>query len=106
MNDQNSPTTPDIPKLSEYIINNWYNSADEAKALRDWMNETDYTLADAIALDIRDMLHNGNVDELFDTANLTESEVDALATRFHDDFDQLNELSEFLATLINTHYPI
>lgn len=109
MNDANPTPTPDIPALSEYIISNYYNTVDDAQALRDIVNDPDIgydTLADVISMDIRDLLHNGNVDELFDTEHLTEDEVDALATRFHDDFDQLDELSEFLATLINTHYPI
>lgn len=99
-------TTPDIPRFAEYILENYYNTADEARAIRDYARITECSTSDAVADDIRDLLHNGNVEDIFDTDGLTDDEVEALALRFHDDFDQLGELSDFITTLLDTHYPL
>jgi len=101
MTDAKLPTTPDIPRLAEYAYENYYSKPDDVDALRA-AQEPDETLSDVIAFDIRDLLHNGNEEDLF--AGL--DDIDALAIRFHDDADQLDELSNFIATLINTHHAI
>ena len=93
--------TPDIPRLAELAYESYYSKPDDVQALRD-AQEADETLSDVIAFDIRDLLHNGNEADLFPTAD----DLDALAIRFHDDFAQLTELSDFIATLINTHHTI
>ena|SRR6187431_1615092 len=105
MNDAKLPTTPDIPRLAEYAYEHYYSKPDDVQALRD-AQESDETLSDIIAFDIRDLLHNGNIEDIFDTTNLTDADIDALSDRFHTDFDQLTELSDFIATIINTHHTI
>lgn len=60
-------------------------------------------LADMLADDIRDLLHNANLAELFPFSDdLSESDADALSDRFHNDFAELNKLSDAIADLMLT----
>ena len=102
MTDAKLPTTPDIPKIAEQAYALYFDDAEHIIALRTLAADTDGELSDAIAFDIRDLLHNGNEEDLF--AGL--DDIDALAIRFHDDANQLDELSDFIATIINTHHAI
>ena len=103
MTDAKLPTTPDIPKIAEHAYALYFDDVEHINALRALAAETDrWELSDAIAFDIRDLLHNGNDEDLFTGLD----DIDTLAERFHNDFDQLDELSDFIATLINTHHTI
>lgn len=58
-------------------------------------------LADMLADDIRDLLHNSNESDLFPFLDdLPESESESLSARFHDDFDELNRLADAIAALM------